>query len=522
MLSWPATPAYAQIDADTPQSETEGEPSIRIDAAREILTKTLPPGATREEETAYLLEREQAAFAVGSGRQRLEALRRLVELHAGTPQVYRYWGYLWREEWRSGNQQQAVEIGEKLLADGKRSLPERTEGAALLVLDYIYLGDRNRAAQTLRRADSLFAEYRAQGPNKASVDRLTAAIETARAVSLRMEGRYADAETAIRKSIEAIDLAVQATKGVKREGFVSLYESNLRYRAAAYGQYVTLLTEIGRHVEAEALARQGLQQTTAEETVGASVGYWYARIARTQVAQRRYTDAVALLDRALGIYAEAGLGASSERVLGSRTLKLQALLGLERWPEADAEYAAMLAATKDDAAARQTISSALLRAMLLALTGHGAESVTAIDSVLQYRRRLYGEAHPATLEAKAVRGMCLQAQGTTGAALAAYREAFDGLFSASAASTDLATRGLRGLYLPLTLSAFLRLVAAESDAGRADPALAAYAFTVTDRLRSSTVQQAIADSASRSVVASDPQLGELVRSEQQARNSRRD
>ncbi|MEO8442107.1 MAG: CHAT domain-containing protein [Betaproteobacteria bacterium] len=512
--------AQAQEDADS-SMEDSFDKGLPIDAAREILARTLPAGATREQEIHFLLEREQAAFAVGSGKLRLEALRRLVELTDGTPQLQLYLGFLWREEWRSGNTQRAFEIGDRLI-ESKGALRARVEYAAQMSTDYLYIGERQRAREMLSRADRLLAEY-LKSPDTSRGDRLTGAVELARSALLSNEGRNAEAEAAIRKAQISINRAVDATKNdARQDGRISLYESNLRFRHSINGRYVTVLGAMGRHVEAEAVAREGLQAAISEQTRGATVGYWNVRIGQAKLSRGRYAEAQTFIEKGVDLYVEAGLVASSERMLTARMFNLHALLGQEKWAEADAAYAAMLDATRDDAVGRQRVASPLLHSLLRALNGHAAEALSEIERSVRYRARLYGEKNPATLEAKAIRAMVLQGQGSADAALRAYREVFDVLFSEDVTFSDASANGLRGLYLPLAFDAFLRLVVAETAAGRPGADLVAYAFTVTDRLRSGRVQQAIVDSAARSVVAGDAELDRLVRAEQDVRNARRD
>jgi CHAT domain-containing protein len=512
--------ALAQEDADS-SMEDNFDQGLPIDAAREILARTLPPGATRDQEIKFLLDREQAAFATGSGKLRLEALRRLVELTEGTPQVQLYLGFLWREEWRSGNTQRAFEIGNRLI-ESKDALRARVEYAAQMSSDYLYISERQRARDMLARSDRLLAEY-LKGPDTSRADRLTGIVELARAALLGNEGRNEEAETAIRKARMSIDRAVTATKNdARQEGRLSLYESNLRFRHSINGRFVTVLGAMGRHVEAEAVAREGLQAAMSEQTRGATVGYWNVRIGQAKLSQGRYTEAQTFIERGVDLYVQAGLVASSERMLTAGMFKLHALLGQEKWAEADAIYAAMIDATRDDTVGRQRVASPLLDSMLRALNGHAAEALPEIERSVRYRARLYGEKNPATLEAKAIRAMVLQGQGNADAALRAYREVFDVLFSEDVAYSDTSANGLRGLYLPLAFDGFLRLVAAQTAGGRPGADLVAYAFTVTDRLRSGRVQQAIVDSAARSVVAGDAELERLVRAEQDVRNARRD
>ena len=513
-------PAHAQEDIDM-ELEDEFATAPDVSTARENLKRALPPGASRDEEIRYLLERERAAFSAGAGKIRLEVLRRLVELHKDTPEVYRYWGYLWREEWRSGNQQRAFEIGEQLVASNVPNLYLKAQHATYLASDYAEIGQRSQAWSAIERAERFRNEY-AQGSDTRRLDRVTATVEMQQSRLLLSDGRYAEAETAIRRAREAVAVSLDKSRNSpERTGVLSRYQADLRLRNGISGTHVRLLSTVGRHVEAEAIARQALQDAIADQTHGSLVGYWRQRIALAKLAQRRYADALVLTDQAIDIYSKAGLGLSGSRVLVARNSRLQALIGLERWSEADSEYASMMAATADDAVGRQYVSAPLLESLLHAMTGRGAQALKRLERVVRFRARIYGERHPRTIEAKAVQAVALQAEGNNGAALATYRDVFGVLFAKDTTHVDTVTRGLRGYYLPLALQHFLKLVATLSAVGQGTPELISDAFVVADRLRESVVQQAIVDSAARALVEGNSELAALVRKEQDVRTSLR-
>ena len=513
-----AAPVYAQEEMDAEFDDEIGDvPDVRT--ARGVLKQTLPEGASREVEVRYWLARERAAFATGARVIRLESLRRLVELHKDTPRVYRYWGSLWREEWLSGNQQRAFEIGEQIVASNVPTLYLKATYAAHLAWDYTETGQRSQAWSSLGRAEKFAKEY-AQSADSWRLDYILAAIASQRGRLLMMEGRYAEAEQTMRDGRQAALRAIdQAKKRGDRDGFVSEYQKAFSRKQFIASTHVRLLSNMGRHVEAEAMARQAMQEAIADQGRGDHLGHWHERIALSKLAQRRYAEALASSDQAIEIFTQAGINPSANRMLWARNARLQALLGLERWADAQAEYAAMLTATADDPVGRRYASAPLLEALLNALTGASAQAVQRIEGIVRFRARIYGEKHPLTMEAKAVQAVVQQATGNTSAALGIYRDVFGVLFAEDTLHLDTATRGLRGFYLPLALQHFMKLAAAAAAGGQLNPALIADSFVVADRLRESVVQQAVIDSASRALVDGNAALSELVRKEQDLRTS---
>jgi hypothetical protein len=83
---------------------------------------------------------------------------------------------------------------------------------------------------------------------------------------------------------------------------------------------------------------------------------------------------------------------------------------------------------------------------------------------------------------------------------------------------DTQPPGVRGFYLPQALRGFLSLVCERyaKDGAATDEELVDLSFRVADRLQLSSVQRSLIDSAAR-VVASTPDLADLVRREQEQR-----
>lgn len=525
---WWALAIFA-IGAVAAQEGPPGEPvaseqatSADVEAARAILAQSLPPGASKIDEIRLLAAQDRAARTIGSGGLRLPILRRLVELTRGTPAMSLYMPYLWREEWRSGNQQRAFEIGQELLEASASSSPgNRSTLEAQLASDYLAVGQPARAAEALAKAQALFDQYAAL-PNPSRLARVQAILQQQQAEYLLYEGRYTESEARLRDAEVSVTRAIEESRnGHEAEGELSIYQSDLSYERSIFGLHSRMLSLIGRYVEAEVVVREGLQRSIAENVHGAPLGEWYSRLATIKLARRQYDAALGAAAEALTLYQAGGLNASSQNVLGARNARLEALIGAQRWAEAHEEYAGMLAATGDDPVARRAFSSPLTEALLLARIGQADSAYQIIDRSVTYRRRIFGDQNPRTTEARAVRAITLQVKGDTGSALSAYHELFGVLFAEESRYVDTVTRGLRGFYLPLAMESYLELVAAQSQRGSVDGEVISDAFMVTDRLRDSRVQQAIVDSAARALVDGNEGLHSALRAEQDASNALR-
>jgi CHAT domain-containing protein len=500
----------------------EGALPAEISAARATLAQTLPPGASKDDEIRLLAAQDRAARTLGMAGTRLTILRRLVELTRGAPNEKYYLSFLWREEWRSGNQQAAFELGERLIADTSSSPPgDRAAWLAQLSGDYLDTGQPARGAAAIGDAQKLLDEY-AHSANPRRLPRVTAIVRQQQAVYLMTLGRYAEAEARLRDAETNIALEIADSSTTSEgAGSLSYYQSDLSYERSIYGLHARLLTLSGRYVEAEVVVREGLQRSINERIHGAPLGEWSYRLAIIKLAQRQYDAAITAATQALTMFEAGGMSASSQHILWARGARLEAYIGEKRWGEAQGEYNGMLAASADDAVARRTFASPLTEVLLMARTGHADAGLEIIERSVSFRRRIYGEMNPRTIEARAVRAMTLQARGDVGAALSAYHEVFSVLFAEESPYVDTVARGLRGYYLPLAMDSFLDLVAGEATHGPLDAQVIADAFMATDRLRDSRVQQAMVESAARALVDGNDALSAALRAVQDSENALR-
>ena len=184
----------------------------------------------------------------------------------------------------------------------------------------------------------------------------------------------------------------------------------------------------------------------------------------------------------------------------------------------------MLQAAVDDPVARARIDSAVLQAILHVRNGRADAGLQRIDGSARYRARNFGEAHPLTVESKAVRAMAYQALRRDRDALSDYEIVFRSLFAPETSFADAEPAGLRGFYTPIALHSFLSMVEAayrESPARGVTDGMASDAFRVADRLRASAVQQALIDASAR-VAIGNPEIAEFARREQDTRRQSRE
>lgn len=521
-LAFAPAPAAAQEGDESSTLDADAAARMTTAEARRVLAETAPQGPPPAQEIAYWLKRQQAAFTVGDGETRIAALRRLVVLTTAPDKISPYAGYLWREVQRYGNQTEALEMGERLVEE-KTLLPEsRALFLVYLGQDYLNQGNLPKARSILARAEREMAGQPATVPQ--SIRRLMV-IETERLRSsvLQQEGNLAGAEAAAKKALTVATDEVARLKATPSSDPME-QDRSLRARNPTMVRLITVYVAQGKSAEAELLARLGIRYAQEENVGGSTQGYWHGRIAQTKLAQRRYQDAYDAAAKGVEILKASGVGASADRLITVQIYLLQACFGLERWAEADQIAGAMREATANDAVARLRVDSSVLQSFLHLVNGRVDAALQRIDGTVKYRGRNYGESHPLTIEAKTVRAMVWQAQGQTRVALLDYDAVFRSIFAPETTFADVEPAGLRGFYTPIALRSYLRLVEASYRAGGAGgvtDGMANDAFRVADRLRASVVQQALIDSSAR-VAATNPDMAEMYRREQDSRRKVRD
>ncbi len=508
-------PAQAQ---EEPDEIGESGPRLGEEEARRILAEELAPDASHQQQVEYYMRRERAAFTLGDAAVRIDALRRLVQLTGAPDKISPFALRLWRELWSYGNQTEALELGESLVSHRAATPLNRITLSVHLGTDYATLGNHDRAANLLKQVEAEGRDLRdTRRPHMVAYTAIS--VEHLRAMVLQSQDDPEGALAAIRRAIDASYAEVERARAAAGSSQTDQeYDSAIRLRNGVMYSGSWLCFMQGRNQEAEALARLGLRFAAEERTGGNMVGYWQGKLAQALLGERRFAESVTAASEALAVFRAGAAVKSSLRIVQTQTVLMQALFGLERWPDADRLAAEMHAATADDPTARGLADNPVLHAFLHLKNGRLGQARERIDRVVTYRYRWFGERDQLTVEARAVRGLVLQAQGEARLALEDYRAVFAYVFAPESTFGDVQPAGVRGFFLPQALQGFLALVrerhAKEGD--KIDKELVDLAFRVADRLQLSTVQRALIDSAAR-VRASTPELGALVRREQEQR-----
>ena len=388
-----------------------------------------------------------------------------------------------------GNQTEALELGESLVRHRAATPLQRLTFSVVLGRDYVALGDRDRAADVLKKVEAEGKDLRdTRGPHQ--VADTVILVEDLRARVLYVQGDPEGALAAMRRAIEASHAEVKRSRAAAGSSRTNMeYDNAIRTRNSVMRTAVWLYFKQGRNEEAEGFARLGLRLAVEERTGGGTVGYWHGKLAQALLGERRFEEAVAAANEALAILRTSAASESSLFIVSTQTWLMQALFGLERWVDADRLAAEMRAATADDRKARALVDNPVLQAFLHLKNGRLSQARERIDGVVRHHQRWYGERNASTIEARAVRALVLQAQGAERLALEDYRAVFAYVFAPESTFGDAQPAGVRGFYLPQVLRGFLGLVRERhaKEGNSIDEELVDLSFRVADRLQLSTV-----------------------------------
>jgi CHAT domain-containing protein len=325
---------------------------------------------------------------------------------------------------------------------------------------------------------------------------------------LAFQGRYAEAEPLLRRSIVE---GLQAERDTAGESFPprGTYTIMTDYIEI---QLATVLNREGRPLEAEFEARRALLSELklhgryAPDSVGMITG-----LGSVLAEQGRYRDAEKLARTSLDTERTLGIDQASYQLNQARVLLASTLVAERRWAEALQQYDAIRAGLANNPS---LLANALGQTLDLPVAdlrgGRAQDGLQVARRSFEGRTRVLGDKHYNTVEAEGLLAAALAATGSPGEAQQHFTHAVPILLSAErqADDEDDTAPGLKDQRLQFIVETYLGVLAAQhsSDA-------AAEAFRVADAVRGRAVRHAVAAAAARANVT-DPALAAVVRKEQ--------
>jgi tetratricopeptide (TPR) repeat protein len=332
-----AQPTLDQYDRDSKSAERA---NAVLEQPRPTLDNRVGVAEYQQTLIRFYARRADAARRLGDTRLQIAELRKAHEIASGgDPQVV---SSLASAEHLMGNRDTATRLREEILQ--KNIAPGwRFYHISTLANYYSQLADFSKATAALASAERLLNEI----PPDWSRPTAHAQFHWARATVLQAQGRFKNAEAAIRIALDEHRMVEQ--------GPARFYTDQQRYgRGLIETQYAAALRSQGKLAEAEWIVREALERTV-RETTRSSVPT--ARIALALAglmqAQGRYGDTLSLAQSALKIVqarggSDAGYNTGNARLLIAQT---EVLLG--QYEAASAHFADRLRVLQSDSNNRE-------------------------------------------------------------------------------------------------------------------------------------------------------------------------
>lgn len=409
-------------------------------------------------------------------------LARSVDIRAGRRDILRE---LAVAEAESGNFGQAAAAIRQALDAMEKSVGNHETAARV----YAAMGDVRRARYHGETALALAARPDYSDPAQEWRE------PTVRFLILQTEGKWAEAESHIRRSMDAWSKSRQKDRTPNW-----LERRQLELSANLLRQ--------GRWQESELIAREVLTRLLASsgranlDTVSAVLA-----LAEAVAAQNRSADALRLIDAANAILDEVAVpeGARPRRVASHLAGRI--LLARGDAPSALALFEKARQGLPDGDFLANTLFRQSPDALLaLAAAGRAAEALPLTDELARQRALAYGENGRETVEARGVAAYARFRAGMAGEALPAFRN------FAAAVEDRARARGMDPARIRMVIEGHVGALA-EAYAAGGDAGLAAEAFAAAELGRDGPVRQAMAAAARRSV-AGDGATAGMVRREQ--------
>jgi CHAT domain-containing protein/tetratricopeptide (TPR) repeat protein len=443
--------------------------------------------ASKINSAAFYHTRSQARRKVGMVGGEVADARRVVEL-SNNPDWIRDAGH---SEQSAGNWKNALQLYERIA----KSAGAPPHYYSSLSRAYAFTGDLVNAKKYRSRTISAYTNSRSPWKKyHLSV--------TALAISYT-EGRWQDAEVELRTAIKAITQAGGSPADI--------------YSWQAFLALIQL--KAGKLDEAELTARKGIKASL--EQFGTKthnrVGDFVRRLAHVLLAKGRFDDAVAVIEAGKTIYIDAGMdrSASSYNVLIHMLAEIALYQG--DLDVAQALFDELAENLKDNRLVfEQWFRSNPRRLLTNVLMGRSEEALPEIEVALSERTERMGSKHRETALLQATWASALSRLGRDREALSEFRTAVPLMLQRSRGG-GLATESEGGqIFQRMLLEEYLALLSRLAQSEEAiedtfDPI--AEGFRIAGQARLGSVARALAASSARAA-ASDPELAELARAEQ--------
>ncbi len=492
----------------------------RVAQLRAILDRPLPATEDRHDLADAHFERARAAMELGAVQKQIAELHKAIEYGAGSENLGRAYKELSAAELQGGRFRNAIEAREQAIAQTPGANRGQTMSDYVALADiHRRLGDAEGAKKAMDLARSIYSQIM-RGRNAGTYGKIwTSSIESGEAYLLYGQGRYGEAETHMRKSLEL--LGEDMNSNLQR--LAAHLNTPPQVQLEANREFLLMwIAEIerqqGKLYEAEVTIREALRSTLSRVGRDApNTGNALVVFSRILNTQGRSREADIMARQSIAIYDQLGTPTESYFRNQAQLQLATALSGRGQWRESVATFEALVADTAGDPQYQSQLKRGnLVWATALVRIGRANEATTMLRSLVARDSQWLGPRHFQTAEMRGMLGVALAKTGDRVGALKEFRFAVPLLLSVNLEEERSPGRLRR---LALVLETYIALLAEirGSELEKAEKLdAAAEAFQLADALRGQETQAAVAAAALRGITGSG-ELGDLIRREQDLR-----
>lgn len=500
--------AASSPDAD--ETAMNGEEQEDLDPAlarksQAFLSAPLPASMDRDKLAALHVERSEAARRLGDMRTQIAELRQAYVLTQG--RNYRVVSYLASATHLAGDWETALKLREDLL-DRPLQPSQRLANTLTIAQYYTHVGQVKRAEKLVADIEPLVAQM---GSPTGAGAWTHGQHQWTRGVMFFSQGRYAEAESALRA-------AVQHNTDAQRWKGATFSASDRTRLGLVDGLLASTLSAQGKLAEAEWILRDALARSvreTGRDSVPTS--NLLVRLANVQLRHGRFALATKSAESAVATLEKRGVAPSSSMLLNAllyagwgHTISADYGRAIPAFARRDANLAADPKAMQSRAGGGSVVwGYALIR------SGRAEEALPMLKDHYELARAK-SETGYATRERAGMYAYALNRAGRSEEAARLFAASISPLLEArrKARVADRVDALLESV-ANWIIEGYMEFLSTRASAG--DAKAIGEMFRVADVARGSSVQRAVAQAASRATIR-EPALAELVRKEQDLAN----
>jgi CHAT domain-containing protein len=499
--------------------DNEKPDAAKIAERLEDADKEEPKGATAADIAQFYYDRGNARALLGRNSEALQDGLKALETAKNDPrQNSRVRQFVGLQYVAAGSAKEAIAVWQPLVNVGDQpgNRGSMISAAYAIAATLVAMGDVSQADTYARRAVARVQEARGSPhPSWRKTYKIygsawEAIADSSRALILEARGQYSEAEQAYRRS-EAFRRASIET--LDDWQFPPPAEQILLAADESRLAVARVEAKQGRINEAEADARAALLSVLKSQgKYNPQTPKFVLGLASILLEQARYDEAEKLTRSALEIQRTRGVSDGSPT-----SARILSQLGSNLTSQRKASEAASVYAELDKAVAnwdprqRELLMLNGSRIVALYASGQIDAGISAATEMVKRQTARFGEAHYETASARGTLAVGYARAGRAAEAIREFKFAIPILMAATRENADDDTgSGARMDRLQFVVESYVAQLIRNGDLS---DDVGGETFTLVDSVRSHSVQQALSASSARAV-AKDPQLAELVRTEQ--------